>query len=252
MSGQTLSLPRALYLQGPVLVALAGVIGLCWHYLIQMAGAMSAMDMPLAPWTAAYATMMVTMWVIMMIGMMLPSALPMILIYLRVARFNRLPFPMLAAAMFLGGYLLIWSLFAAGATLLQWQLEQWLLLSPAMASANVVFSALLLIIAGAYQWSPWKDACLNQCRGPVTFISRHWRPGLSGAWVMGLLHGTFCTGCCWALMALLFVGGVMNLLMIGLLTLLVLLEKILPAGILVPRIMGSLLIGTGISLILVQ
>ena len=196
--------------------------------------------------------MMVTMWVVMMIGMMLPSTLPMILIYLRVARHNRLRFPLLAAAMFLVGYLLIWSLFGAGATLLQWQLEQWLLLSPAMASANIMFSALLLIIAGAYQLSPWKDACLDQCQGPVPFITRHWRPGLSGALIMGLIHGTFCTGCCWALMALLFVGGVMNLLVIGVLALLVLLEKILPAGVLFPRITGSLLIGAGISLVLVQ
>ena len=147
----------------------------------------------------------------MMVGMMLPSATPMVLLYARVCR-KSLDMAAPDTGAFVMGYVAVWTLFSAAATALQWGLEQAALLSPTMTSASPFFAGMVLVLAGLYQWTPAKQACLSRCRSPVEFLSTHWRPGAGGAFAMGLRHGAFCVGCCWALMALLFVGGVMNLL----------------------------------------
>jgi predicted metal-binding membrane protein len=192
------------------------VTGLSWLYLIAMAREMASMPMAmmgLHAWTPAHFGMMFAMWAIMMVGMMLPSATPTTLVYTAVARkASREGTPVAPVAAFVAGYLFMWTLFSLGATLAQWGLESAALLSPMMVSASPALGGVLLIGAGVYQLTPFKDACLEHCRSPAHFISERWRSGTLGAFRMGVEHGTFCLGCCWVLMGLLFFGGVMNLL----------------------------------------
>jgi predicted metal-binding membrane protein len=252
------------------LPALAGVIGvtvLAWLYLVWLAagmsgdmsgggmgdmsgGAMAGMAMPaLRVWSAGYFVLMFLMWTIMMVGMMLPSAAPMILLYDRVRERQEAKGASLAATgVFAAGYLAAWALFSLGATAAQWGLERAALLSPMMVSASPWLGGGLLILAGVYQWTPLKNVCLVHCRAPITFLAHHWRPGRAGAFRMGLHHGLYCVGCCWVLMAMLFVFGVMNLLWIAALAIFVLLEKILPRGDLVGRVSGGLMIAAGLFL----
>jgi predicted metal-binding membrane protein len=206
------------------------------------------MMMVMAPmaWTGGYAVLMFFMWWIMMVAMMLPSAAPMILLF---ARFNRVQrekgAPYVPTGVFALGYLLVWAAFSQVAVAAQWGLERSDLLSSTMASTSVTLGALLLIAAGVYQLTPLKYACLRHCRSPLFFISHHWRPGEWGALRMGVEHGAFCIGCCWFLMALLFYGGIMNLFWIIGLALLVLVEKVAPAGHGVGWAMGLGLIAWG-------
>jgi len=210
---------------------------LSWIYLFYL---VSLMDMggmamsgviKLAPWTAIDTLFMFLMWVVMMIGMMLPSATPVILLYARVVRHNaKHSEPLVATGAFLTGYVVVWTRFSAFATVLQFGLEQAALLSPLMISISPLFAGSVLLIAAFYQWTPYKNACLRRCRSPVWFLSTCWRDGADGALRMGLSHGAYCLGCCWALMLLLFVGGVMNLLCIAAITIFVLIEKVLPGG----------------------
>jgi predicted metal-binding membrane protein len=188
-----------------------------------------AMDMVM-PWSPAYFALVASMWWVMMIAMMLPSAAPMILLYARAATGgNSAASP--ATGAFVAGYLIAWAAFSLAATVLHYLLEGGgLIASALMASQSRALSAAILILAGIYQLSPVKDVCLRHCRNPARFLSRHYRPGAAGALRMGLVHGAFCVGCCWLLMALLFVGGVMNLAWIALLTLMVAAEKLLPFG----------------------
>jgi len=189
---------------------------------------------------------MFTMWAIMMVGMMLPSATPTTLVYAAVARkADREGTPVAPAAIFVLGYLLMWTVFSLGATAAQWALEAAALLSPMMVSTSPALGGALLIGAGVYQLTPMKDACLEHCRSPAHFISAHWRPGSLGAFRMGIEHGAYCLGCCWILMGLLFVGGVMNLLWIAAITLYVLLEKVLPYGLGRGRFAGVAMIASG-------
>ena len=186
------------------------------------------------------------MWWVMMVAMMVPAAAPTILLYARVHRHSSTPHPAPAIASFLAGYLACWlgfALIAAG-------LHLWLLSPMSMALADRRAAGAVLIAAGIYQVSPLKDACLNQCRSPAQFLSRHYRPGPSGAFRLGLLHGAYCIGCCWLLMALLFVGGVMNLLWVAGLTLLVAAEKMLPGGQWLARIAGAGMLVWGLFLVL--
>jgi predicted metal-binding membrane protein len=217
-----------------VLAALAGVTGLSWLYLVVMARGMESGPMlmlELRPWTPAHFGMMFAMWAIMMVGMMLPSATPATLVYTAVARkAAREGTPVAPVAAFVLGYLTMWTLFSAGATVAQWGLERAALLSPMLVSNSAVLGGALLVAAGAYQLTPWKDACLEHCRSPAHFVAQHWRPGTGGALRMGMEHGAYCLGCCWVLMGLLFFGGVMNLLWIAAIALFVLLEKVLPFG----------------------
>ncbi|MFC0804316.1 DUF2182 domain-containing protein [Ensifer sp. P24N7] len=200
------------------------------------------------PWSPVEAGVTLTMWVVMMVGMMLPSATPMILLYARVGRQSRKEGkPFAATGFFAGGYLLAWVGFALAATLGQWLMEG-TLLSPALASASRIFSGAVLIVAGLYQWTPLKDACLSQCQTPIVFLQRHggFRRDPAGAVGLGLRHGLYCIGCCWALMTLLFVGGIMNVLWIAAIAIFVLAEKVFFPGRLLSRIAGTLLIAAGL------
>ena len=247
-------------------VALALIVSVAWIYLIGIERLMSAdmdmrgMDMPgmkmFAPgfvtWSTGDAAFMVAMWAVMMVGMMTPSAAPMILLYARVGRQAVEQGTTFAATgWFIGGYLAAWAVFAVLATAAQWALEQAALLDPMMTSASDSFGGALLIVAGLYQWTPWKDACLRQCQGPLRFIMRHggFRPEPERALALGMRHGLYCIGCCWALMALLFVVGVMNLGWIAAIAAFVLLEKAVPAGRWLSRIAGVGIIGAGLWLL---
>ncbi len=240
-----------------ILAALAGTTLLAWIYLVDMAAGMDGMMaidagamMQIKPWTAAEFGYMLLMWVIMMVGMMVPSAVPMALIYAAIARkAARAGTTLAPTAFFVSGYIVIWSLFSVVATLAQWGLDQAALLSRMMVLTSPGLGAGLLIVAGLYQMTPMKDACLRHCRSPAHFISRSWKPGAVGAFRMGLEHGAYCLGCCWILMGLLFLGGVMSLLWIAGITLFVLLEKVLPFGHLAGRIAGgAMVLGGGVSL----
>jgi len=217
-----------------ILTALGGVSALAWLYLLRMAGDMGGMSMDamaIQAWSAGDFAAMFAMWAVMMVGMMVPTAMPMTLVYAAVARKAASQgTPVAPTAAFVGGYVAMWTLFSAGATAAQWGLDRAALLSPMMVSTSPWLGAALLGAAGIYQLTPWKDRCLEQCRAPAYFISQHWRPGTMGAFRMGLEHGALCLGCCWALMGLLFFGGVMNLLWIAAITAFVLLEKLVPGG----------------------
>ena len=172
----------------------------------------------------------------------------MILLYARVGRQARAQGkPFAATGWFAGGYLLAWTGFAALASLAQAALASAALVTPMLALTNNILGGAVLIAAGLYQWSPLKQACLGHCQAPLRFLQRHggFRRDPAGSLRLGLKHGLYCIGCCWALMALLFVGGVMNLLWIAALSILVLLEKIVPAGLLIPRAVGLVLIAAG-------
>ena len=214
-------------------------------------GSMAAMSAELGVWSPAQFVTMLLMWSVMMVGMMAPAAAPMILIYARVARHaSDRGTPFAPSAWFALGYFLAWIGFAILATLLQWGLEAALLLSPMMAGAGPLLGGSLLIIAGLYQWTPLKDACLSQCQSPFAFIQRHggFRGERKAALTLGLRHGAYCIGCCWALMILLFVAGVMNLLWVAAIGALVLAEKLIP-GRRFRRFTGLALIAAGVALL---
>lgn len=252
-----------------IAIALFLVVVLSWSYLLWLADdmEMGGMDMSgfrmipagmgmmiptQSPWHRLEFAFVFAMWAVMMVGMMTPSAAPMVLIYARVARQaarERKPFA--ATAWFAGGYLLAWIGFSLGATLAQWALERSGLLTSSMAAAGGLVGGLVLIAAGLYQWTPLKDACLRQCQAPLQFIQRHggFRADASGCLALGARHGVYCIGCCWMLMALLFVGGVMNVLWIAAITAFVLLEKLVPAGRILSRIAGAGSLAAGVWLI---
>jgi predicted metal-binding membrane protein len=189
---------------------------------------------------------MLLMWAAMMIAMMVPTAAPMTLVYAAVTRkAEREDHPVAPTFMFVAGYLVVWGLFSVGATAAQWALDQLALLSPTMVSASPGFGGALLIGAGVYELTPYKHACLAHCRAPAHFISQHWRGGFVGAFRMGLALGAYCLGCCWLLMGLLFVGGVMNLLWIAAIAVFVLLEKTIPFAEIGGRAVGAAMILAG-------
>ena len=212
--------------------------------------AMPGMVMETVAWSPAHWILMIGMWWMMMIAMMVPSAAPAILLYARVHR-DRIdassPPP---TAAFLLGYLACWFGFSLLAATAQTSLVSAAITSPAtMAIDSRLGVGLLLAAAGLYQLTPLKDACLGRCRSPAEFLVRHYRQGAAGAFRLGAIHGAFCVGCCWLLMALLFVGGVMNLAWIAALTLLVAAEKLLPGGTWIARLAGIAFIGWGVMII---
>ncbi len=236
------------------------VLVLSWGYLLKMVWDMSRMDMGdmamgmAGPtWDAAYVVWLFWMWSIMMIAMMLPSATPMITTFATINRKQTAqqggPKPLVSTFYFGLGYVLMWVAFSLVATLAQWALHEAALLSPMMVSASPLVGGLLLMVAGAFQWTPLKNVCLRHCRSPIGFIMTEYRPGNRGALMMGLKHGTFCVFCCWFLMALLFFGGVMNLLWIAGVAGYVLLEKIVPQGLWLGRLIGLLLMLWGVWVI---
>jgi predicted metal-binding membrane protein len=249
-----------------IVAAALGVIAvLAWAYVLWLAADMDmgGMDMSglrmipagigmmaptAAPWSAVEFAFVFVMWAVMMVGMMAPSAAPMILMYARAGRQGQSAGkPLAATGWFAAGYFLAWVGFSLAATLAQWVLERAALLDARMASAHTVLGAVVLIAAGLYQWTPIKNACLAQCQTPFRFLITHggFRSNVRGCLHLGLLHGSYCVGCCWVLMALLFVVGTMNVLWIALLSLLVLLEKLTPWGRWVARIAGAVCIAAG-------
>ena len=244
-------------------VTIAGIVVLTllsWAYLFGLAARMDAtavndggvaigsgsMSPQLVAWSSSDFVFMFLMWSVMMVAMMLPSASPMILLHVGINRQQGEGGDgTFGTALFAAGYLLAWTGFGAVATLLQWGLERLALLSPMMVGTSPLLGSGLLLAAGVYQLTPVKDMCLRHCRSPVQFLIQHWRRGAGGAFVMGLDHGVYCIGCCWFLMALLFVGGVMNLVWIAMLAVLVLLEKVVPRGDLVARVAGAGLVAAG-------
>jgi predicted metal-binding membrane protein len=204
-------------------------------------------------WTPSYWLISFVMWAVMMVAMMLPSTSPMVLLYASVMRQSErkgeIADASLRIAAFAGGYLSLWILFSLFAVAAQFALEQLAAMSAMMMLRSPAAAGALLIAAGVYQLTPLKDACLAHCRVPASFLAAHWRPGISGAWRMGVTHGAYCVGCCLALMLLLFVGGVMNLIWIAGLTLFVLAEKFLPQGRRLSVPTGVLLIVAGAALV---
>ena len=253
-----------------IVTALVAVCVLSWAYLFHGAG----MDMPLIDmtawpttqsrmpghmakmgWSVANALMMLAMWWVMMVAMMVPSAAPTILLYARVCGHavekGIATAPVAPVTFFASGYLVSWLGFSVAATATQAALERLGLMNAmAMTSTSTILSAAFLLAAGFYQFSALKTACLDHCRAPVGFLVAHWRRGSWGALRMGVRHGLYCIGCCWSLMALLFVGGVMNLIWIVGLAALVLVEKVAPYGGLLGRLAGGLMISAGTILLL--
>lgn len=233
-------------------LALVVVAALAWGYLIlhrqvPMAGSAAGASDP----GLSLLVMATLMWAVMMVAMMLPSAGPMILTYLRVnQQRDRKAAGNLATGVFVAGYLTVWLTFAVVAALAQWALHQNALLSSAMGHVDPLLGGALLVTAGAFQLSELKTACLNKCRSPLSFLMTEWRQGTAGALVMGIRHGAYCTGCCWALMLLMFVGGVMSLVWMAGLALYFLAEKMLPRAEQVRRISGVLLAGAGVAVLL--
>ena len=242
------------------LIPLAGVAVVslvCWAYLSllfreMMAMPDAAMDIVPKPWSMIEAAAMLVMWWIMMIAMMLPSATMMLMTFATVNRRRRARgIPHVATAIFASGYLIAWGVFSIAATTAQWGLEQLALLSAMTLAVPTVTGGILLILAGLYQFTPLKHACLRHCRSPLDFVVNRWRDASGGALAMGVEHGLYCLGCCWVLMALLFVFGVMNLVWIAALTVLVLIEKAVPGGPVIARIGGGVMILTGGAMIAV-
>jgi predicted metal-binding membrane protein len=197
-------------------------------------------------WTAVEFALMLLMWAVMMVAMMLPSALPMTLVYAAVVRTARGQHPMAPTSLFIAGYLTMWGLFALAATAVQMVLSQSSVLTSAMAVASPRLAGGLLIAAGAYELTPLKHACLAQCRAPARCIARHGQAGPSGGLWTGLALGATCLGCCWILMGLLFVGGVMNLEWIAAIALFILFEKTATVGVAAGRVAGALLVLLGV------
>ena len=220
-----------------LLAAILVVAGVAWSYLVLSAAHMSmdgaahaAMGMS-SPWTATTAMLTFIMWAVMMVAMMLPTAAPMVLTYAAVVgRIAPEQGKRSSVAAFAAAYLLLWFGFSLAATLLQWSLERAAILSSTTMALGPFLGGGLLIAAGVYQLSPLKEFCLRNCQSPLTFIACNWRSGLEGAIRMGVRHGAYCVGCCWALMLLLFVGGVMNLLWVATISVFVLVEKLISPG----------------------
>jgi len=260
-----------------VVIAIVIVTVLAWAYLLWLAaqmgmagmrtgatadGAMAGMDMgsgmgaalepTFRPWSVADFAFTFTMWAVMMVGMMTPSVAPMVLLYVAVGRHAAASDrPLAATGWFVAGYLSAWIGFSVIATGAQWTLTRLALLTPMMESASGIFGGVVLLVAGLYQWSPLKDTCLRQCQTPLGFlVSRGgFRSDRFAALRLGAEHGAYCVGCCWVLMTLLFVGGVMNVLWIAGLTILILLEKVVPRGRLIPRVAGAVIATGGVFLL---
>src|SRR3954451_20685451 len=243
-----------------ILLALLGLTAIAWLYLLTVGQGMSGMTSPSMPgmamsmaaaWTPTAFALTLAMWWVMMLGMMVPSATPMVLTFATLNRSkHRRGQDFVPTSIFLLGYLIAWGLFSVVATLAQWALDRVALLSPTLSATNPVLGGTLVVLAGLYQFTPLKQACLRKCRSPFAFVLNHWRDGWLGALRMGMEHGAYCLGCCWMLMALLFVVGVMNLLWVAGLAALVFAEKLLPGGSWIGRFSGGVMLGLGVLLLM--
>jgi predicted metal-binding membrane protein len=214
-------------------------------------GMATGMAMPtIQPWGVVDFLLMFVMWAVMMFAMMTPSAAPMVLTYTRINRQRGAEVkPVPGTAIFYLGYLLVWTAFSAAATLAQGGLHAATLLSPMMETTSPVLGGIILIAAGLFQFTPLKHACLSHCRTPLGYFMTEWREGKWGALVMGVRHGAYCVGCCWLIMALLFVAGVMNLFWIAVIAAYVLAEKLLPNGHKVSWGIGIMMMGWGVWMV---
>jgi predicted metal-binding membrane protein len=250
----TLKIPFETVLRRERFIVASGLVlisVMAWVYMVYLAWEMPAMDQAMAmpqwkPWGLTGFLLTFIMWAVMMMAMMVPSAAPLILMFASVYRKREQKDGVFVPTwIFLAGYIAVWSGFSLLAALAQWGLHEATLLSPMMVATSPLLGGTLLIAAGVFQWAPLKEACLARCRTPLGFLMTEWRDGAWGALVMGLRHGAFCTGCCWALMALLFVGGVMNLLWVAAIALFVFTEKLAPHGDWIARFTGVLLFAYG-------
>ena len=235
------------------------ITALAWAYLVHLNRHMTSpiggdtttapMRMVMnQPWNAGDLLLTFAMWAVMMVGMMAVPALPVLLLFAGMHA-KRIPGVMPAVPSFGLGYLAVWLAFSACATVAQWALHDGALLSSAMATSSPAVAGVILMTAGAYQLTPLKTGCLAHCQSPLGFLMSNWRDGSSGAFLMGFRHGIYCLGCCWALMAVLFAVGVMNLAWVGVLTVFILAEKIGPTGARVSRAGGAILIALGVVLL---
>lgn len=233
------------------------IAALAWAYMFHLDSEMKNMDMSmhhLMPnmqmWDFKKFVLMFVMWFVMMVAMMLPSTAPSALIFAKVYRKRRNESkPFVSSGFFLLGYFTIWAVFSLAATTTQWLLHKAALLSPMMVSTSPVLGGILLLAAGLFQFTPLKYECLNRCRNPLDILISQWREGNYGAYIMGIKIGYFCVGCCWMLMALLFVAGVMNLLWVAIIALFVLIEKVLPYPVWTSRVAGVLLVIWGLLML---
>ena len=232
----------------PFVVVVAVTVA-AWAWIVPMGrdmyGSMTGLSawMMTSTWDAPHVALLWLMWAVMMAAMMLPSAMPLLMLYDGAVR--RRSGPRHAVLAMAAGYLLVWAAFSAGATFMQRVLASAQVLTPMMEMSSRSALAITLLVAGAYQITPWKGACLRECRSPLSFVMQRWRRGTAGALRMGVEHGAYCVGCCWALMLLLFAGGVMNLTVIVGLTVVVLVEKLAPMGVAASRAIGLALLGAG-------
>lgn len=237
--------------QAIVGLSVVAIAALAWAYLFSLSQDMRSMDdmpgMAMSPEPAPY-LLTAIMWAVMMVGMMLPGALPMILLFTTVQQ-KQGRIPVLTTGTFAAGYLVVWVGFAAAAAALQVELGQVALLSQSLALVSKRLAGLTFLVAAAYEFSPLKDRCLTLCSSPIGFIMSHWKPGFAGAFHMGVSHGAFCVGCCWALMLLLFAAGVMNLLWVAALAVLVLVQKVLPYRRMTTAVAGTAMAVAGLVLI---
>ena len=244
------------------LVAVLALSGLAWLELWRQSQAMRATAMPEMPDMPGMTGMMAgheldlpvlaLMWSVMMVAMMLPSATPLVLLFAKIQRERRATGARATpVAVFMAGYLLVWTGWSLGVAVLQWYLQSWLPVSGALARSSWLGAGLVLLLAGLYQLTPLKTRCLIHCQSPLGFLLTQWREGRAGALVMGVRHGAYCVGCCWALMGLLFVGGVMNLLWVAVIAGYVLIEKSLRTGPWLSRAVGGALVGLGVAAVVV-
>jgi predicted metal-binding membrane protein len=238
-----------------LLVGLIGVSAIAWVYTISMSvdtghAAHHAMFAQPRAWTATDLALTFGMWTVMMLAMMLPTAAPMVLTLAKISRGqSKSADPVAPAAGFVLGYAIVLTAFSLVAAVVQWGLHQASWTTMAGESTNRVFAGAVLLGAGAFQFSRFKEACLHRCRSPLWFLMTQWQPGAVGGIKMGISHGRFCIGCCWALMALMFVGGSMNLLWTAGLAVFMLAEKALPAGRKLGRIAGAGLVVWGLGVL---
>lgn len=238
-----------------VLAGLAALVLVAWAYLFRLAhamGATSSMDMSMhlalprmQSWEPVEVLLLLAMWVVMMVAMMVPSIAPLVLLFLRANRQQAAGGAVGSAFALVLGYLCVWAGFSLLATLATWGLQSAALLSPMLVSTSPLLGGVLLVAAGAFQFTPLKHACLTRCRSPLSFLMTEWRAGSWGTFVLGVKHGLYCVGCCWLFMTLLFVAGIMNLLWVAAIAVFVLLEKVAPKGELLGRVAGVALIVAG-------
>jgi predicted metal-binding membrane protein len=229
--------------------------GYMWHEarIMGQTGVCACMGMKMAGpdtqgWSASDLIPLFLMWAEMMVAMMIPSVAPAVLTFATVSRKRQEEQrPFVPAAVFLSGYLAVWTLFSALAAGAQWILHGVALLSSQMVTTSPVIGGMLLVAAGVFQFGPMKSRCLEHCRTPLSFLLSNWKEGWTGAFMMGVKHGAYCTGCCWLLMLLLFVAGVMNMWWIAAISLFVLIEKL---GARINRWAGVALIGWGLIVLM--